>query len=81
MILTEGVKADHSSFFQLFCLNIFTMNGSGKKTKTKNNNKGTILNILYVSTAATEKPSYRVDLFELNEKNKDTGGTDQLLGN
>ena len=67
-------------FFQLFCLNIFAMNDSGEKTKTKNN-KDKILKILYVSIAATEKPSYGMDLFELNEKNKDTGGTDQLSGN
>ena len=57
------------------------MNDSGEKTKTKKNNKDKILKILYVSTAATEKPSYGMDLFELNEKNKDTGGTDQLSGN
>ena len=68
-------------FFQLFCLNIFAMNDSGEKTKTKKNNKDKILKILYVSTAATKKPLYGMDLFELNEKNKDTGGTDQLSGN
>ena len=56
------------------------MNDSGEKTKTKNN-KDKILKILYVSIAATEKPLYGMDLFELNEKNKDTGGTDQLSGN
>lgn len=39
------VKADHSSFFQLFCLNIFTMNGSGKKSQSKNNNKDDIEDI------------------------------------
>ena len=57
------------------------MNDSGEKTKTKKNNKDKILKILYVSTAATKKPLYGMDLFELNEKNKDTGGTDQLSGN
>ena len=53
------------------------MNGSGKKAKKKKKDK-----ILCISTAATplRNPHMGMDLFELNEKKKPTGGTDQLSG-
>lgn len=68
-------RADHIIVLSTFLyLNIFTMNDSGGKSQKKSKDK--ILKILYVLAAATEAPSFGMDLFELKKKKKkNTGGT------